>query len=375
MNEDGFQRFLRDTKQLGRGTVSSYVSNCRRVERHEGGLDEHFLADHCAALLGRLEYTVRDARERRPQRHAIPISGSVMDGTSTLKRAIRLYLEFLKTGGAEPMAPPGSRPEKPWPEWPQPDAEDLLRLVRTLTPTAKFLSPGIVGAVAEDNRRNGAEWYSRLGRAGINPEIYLWEGSPCAFPGVRRHETNQELAWFGRSRRFPGFKPADCIKLDESDYPRHLWTFVFTGRPFRLGGPAGYGFAHLADHRRLGDRWREEFDRDPDDAGVEPPPVCGLYASAANTACMPAAFVGAGGFPDMLRLLMLRRAYRLYGDVCRPAPPPLIAKDWGADAWSPDDFEWGEPVGTTEHVPEFLAFRRREIDGILDLVERRGRPA
>ena len=51
----------------------------------------------------------------------------------------------------------------------------------------RFLDPSIVYAIAENNRRMEADWSSWLEALGIDPAVSLWEGSPRAFPGVRRH--------------------------------------------------------------------------------------------------------------------------------------------------------------------------------------------
>ena len=48
-----------------------------------------------------------------------------------------------------------------------------------------------------------------------------------------------------RKRAKSSEAPPQCLSLDDNDYPKHLWSFVFTGRPFRKRGPAGYQLAHL----------------------------------------------------------------------------------------------------------------------------------
>ena len=131
-----------------------------------------------------------------------------------------------------------------------------------MAPFVRFLDPGIVDAVVEDNRRFGGEWSTSLEALGIDPAIYLWEGSPCAFPGVRRYAGSTEIAVF-RKRVESSEAPPQCLSLDDNDYPKHLWSFVFTGRPFRKRGPDGYQLAHLFDHKEYGNRWRDELDAPP----------------------------------------------------------------------------------------------------------------
>ena len=134
-----------------------------------------------------------------------------------------------------PQARPTRRQGADWPVWPTPSDEDLRELARAMTPFVRFLDPGIVYAIAEDNRRMEADWSSRLEVLGIDPAIYLWESSPCTFPGVRRYAGSTENAVF-RQRAAADEVPPQCLALDDNDYPKHLWAFAFTGKPFRKRG-------------------------------------------------------------------------------------------------------------------------------------------
>ena len=242
MQEARFKVWLGVERELNARTVGSRISNCRRVEHYEGDLDAHYDADGLAGLMDRLN-------PRGPE-HKIPINGNIYNSTATLKSAVSLYRDFRNAGcgtagstGAPakpwPRERQTRRPGAHWPVWPQPNDEDLLKLARAMAPFVRFLDPGIVGAVAEDNRRLGAEWSSRLEALGIDPAIYLWEGSPCSFPGVRRYAGSTEIAVF-RQRIAPDEAPSQCLALDDNDYPKHLWAFVFTGKPFRKKGPDSY---------------------------------------------------------------------------------------------------------------------------------------
>ena len=100
---------------------------------------------------------------------------------------------------------PGSKTE--WPAWPQPKSEDLLELARTMAPFERFLDLAIVDAVVEDNRRFGSEWSASLEALGIDPATYLWEGSPCAFPGeppCSSAGNATTLSWSGVKPPAPG---------------------------------------------------------------------------------------------------------------------------------------------------------------------------
>ena len=364
MQEARFKVWLERGRSAG--TVNSRISNCRRVERYEGDLDARYDADGLAGLTDRLNPS--------DPKHKIPIKGNSYNGTATLKSAVNLYRDFRNAGcgtagsaGAPakrwPQERQTRRPGAHWPVWPQPNDEDLLTLARAMAPFVRFLDPGMVGAVAEDNRRFGAEWSSRLEALGIDPAIYLWEGSPCSFPGVRRYAGSTEIAVF-RQRAAPDEAPSQCLALDDNDYPKHLWAFVFTGKPFRKQGPVGYQLAHLFDHQEHGNRWRDELDLPPD--ADEPAPLYGLFASAANSVYTPGAFLRPTDSSPKLRSLIQRRALQLYGNICRVVPPPLAVKPCEDPNWALDNFPWSAPVGGMDRVPDFLKFRRESMDKLID---------
>ena len=374
MQIEQFESWLRNVAGLSEGTIQSRMNNCKRLGRYEGDLDVYFDKDRLEGLLARLAYSTGDERNEAPPRHQVPINGNLRNGTATLKSAAILYKRFRENDGIphERSTPDPTRrnsrrprtPQKDWPKWSQPKDADILHLAKVLTPLVKFLHPDIVAAVAEDNRWRFPEWRAKLEKIGLDPNIYLWHGSPCAFPGVRRYAGSREIAWYRKRTTSTDFQPPNCLRLDDNDFPKHLWAFVFTRKEFRKKGPQEYQLAHLADHKEHNNRWHQEFNRDSE---ADPPLLFGLYTSPANTAYVPKNFIKPTDFVDRLRVLLLRKAYRLYGNMCRLAPPPLVEKKAQEDAaWNPNQFEWGDPVGKTDNLPQFLEFRQKVIDKALD---------
>jgi len=367
VQEELFKVWLRAERGQSAGTVGSRISNCKRVEHFEGDLDAHYDADGLAGLMDRLN-------PKRPE-HKVPINGNIYNGTATLKSAIGLYRDFRNAGSGNAASTEAPRakqrpqvrrtrqPGADWPSWPTPSDEDLRELARAMTPFVRFLDPGIVYAVVEDNRRMGADWSSRFEALGIDPAIYRWEGSPCVFPGVRRYAGSTEIAVF-RQRATADEVPQQCLALDDNDYPKHLWAFAFTGKPFRKRGPDDYQLAHLFDHKEHGNRWHEELDIPPD--AKEPVLPYGLFTSAANSAYVPGAFLRPTDFSPRLRSLIQRRALQLYGNICRIVPPPLLVKPCEHQNWSLDNFQWSTPVGGMDNVPGFLEFRRERLGELFD---------
>ena len=334
MLESDFTRYLRNQRCLQESTVTSRISNCRRVEKYEGNLDEHYDNDGMRTLLSRLTYSVAVENRSLPPRHQVPIRGNLRAGSATLKGAVKLYRDFRcriydeaeTTDSVHASSAGMASVTGRWPESPNPQDDDILRLAKVLTPLVRFLHPDIVRSVTEDNREHSERWSSKFADLGVDPDIYLWEGSPCAFPGVRRHAGRAEIALFRGKSTTPVTRPPNCLCLDDNTYPKHLWAFVFMGKPFRNQGPKGYQLAHLADHKEYKNRWSQEFKTE---GPTDPPPLMGLFTSPANTTYVPLHFLRPTDFTGPLRALLLGKAYQLYGEVCRLAPPPLHEKAGG----------------------------------------------
>ena len=303
-------------------------------------------------LLARLSYSTDEQRRGMRQKHNVQINkGDIRKVTATLKSAAKCYLSFRQHDRRRPST---RAPATDWPNWPQPEEADILKLAHTTTPLVKFLHPDIVDAVVKNNRHHLPNWRSRLAEVDIDPDIYLWKGSPCAFPGVRRYTNKERSSFKDRTKNFP-----HSLWLDDNDCPKHLWAYVLTGRMFKKQGPRGYQLAHLADHKEYKNRRRDEFSLD---FQGDPPPLFGLYTSPANTIYVPNSFLRTTDFVNPLRALLLKRAYELYGQICTLAPPPWREKELDDSAWNPAHFTWGDPVGDVQKVGSFLEYRLEAIN-------------
>ncbi len=100
MDSKGFKRWLEQNYLTRNGTYlqkkpqSDAMSRCNRVEKDEGNLDAHFNKDEMQGLLDILTYTRSDASSGMPHQHSIIINGDVVNGTASLRNAIKLYQQF-----------------------------------------------------------------------------------------------------------------------------------------------------------------------------------------------------------------------------------------------------------------------------------------
>lgn len=384
MREAEFDYWLGEVYVTRKGTRMSVNgqaktrSCCRAVERHEGDLDRHVERDGMRALLERFRYSKQDHAAGRAPRHAVPTEGHRYNVTATYRSALRLYQAFSRAWpagtsrpaprparSAKPGAATGSKGQAAWPAWDQPGDADLLPQARLVATFVRFLHPDIVGAIAEDNDARGPQWSESLRALGIDPSGWIWPGSPCAFPGVRRYAGSREIKdyWAGgwRGER----RPADALVIDDNTYPKHAWSFALRGRPFQQFGPKGYALAHLLDHKAHGGRLPVEL-HVPEGANLEAG-IPGLYTSAANACYVPRGLLKPTDFEGRMRNLLQRRAMQLYGQVCAPLPPGFSVREAEDEAWALDRFAWAEPVGEVRRVPRCLRHRAEQMERLLGL--------
>jgi hypothetical protein len=387
MREREFDQWLihgyrtKDGAPMAATTCRARLSNCKTLERHEGDLDAHFASDRFQGLLGRLSYSKDDERAGAAATHRVPIAGNVYDGTATLRSALTLYAQFCasSTAGGPPRPPNASerrpvkprRPSRPWPEWGAPPESALLQLARLTVPHVRFLHPEIVHAVVEDNERRRAGWTEALSARGIDPTAYLWERCACAFPGVRRYAGGKEIDRFRNPAMRKTTKFPQALNVDHNGYPKQLWSFVSRGKEFQNFGPRGYELAHLLDHKDAGNR--SQLEVETVGPAAERASLFGLFTSAANGVFAPTTMIKPTDFCRPLRNLLQRRAASLYGSFCNLLPPGQGIRDAASDAWSFDDFDWSDPVGSLNHVDAFLLFRNETIDDLFTAYDRIGK--
>ena len=344
--------------------ANTRAGNCETVCTYEGDLDILFAKDHCADLLSRLCYSTDDERNNRPTKHKIPINGNKRTGSATLKQAVNLYVKFLNNESIivrntfpSQLNHNNASLKNDWPTWEEPSENDEFKLAQIITKYIRFLSPDIIKAIVDDNEKIKETVCSILEANGIKSELYFWDKTSCCFPGVRRYAGSSEIsAYRGRSEIN---SIEDAISLDDNDYPKQLWSFIFRGLQFSKFGPLGYSLAHLVDHKKDKNRMSEEFlfingykfDK----------PFYGLYTCASNSVYIPNNLMKPTDFNGAIRNLLFRKAESLYGDYCNLIPPYIEPKNIYDEKWNIDNFEWAEPVGTLDYIELFLDFRNERL--------------
>lgn len=372
MIEKDFYQWLQE--RYNKKTSSSRVSNCRRVEKYEGDLDNHYVKDQCKTLLSRLTYTKDDEAFNRKPKHEIPIDGNIYNGTATFRAAVVLYTKFksdVRSGVPNPInqkpqhQKPVKKPNKnnQWPDWDKPSDKELFEIISITLRYVKFLNPDVIQMIVENNNLHRDEWRKKLSDKEINPDIYLWEESPCAFPGIRRHAGAKEIAYFKKNGNLLSEAIKDAVRLDDNSFPKEVWSFIFRDKEFQNLGPDGYALAHLADHKTYKNRASEDFKILNQNESHK---LFGLFTCPTNTVFIPTYLIKPTDFSPKIRRLLIYRANELYSKYCNLLPPWIELYPETNDQWHHLNFNWADPVGGMDNIENFIDYRNDIIQQIFN---------
>src|SRR5580698_9315233 len=112
----------------------------------------------------------------------------------------------------------------------------------------------IVKKIVEENVKfkKDFEHFCEKGRELVS--VFLYEGSDCIFPGVRR-PINKEKMELGRKWKNTIYKK-DYTIFNDNTYPRHIWSFLSDGKAYSGGkngvwnkGLGKFELAHIFAHK------------------------------------------------------------------------------------------------------------------------------
>jgi hypothetical protein len=79
------------------GTVSTRISNVKKIEEYYGNLDEHFSnGTYLKDIINTLEYSTKDKSEDKKNPSKIQFNGDIKNNLNMYKNAANLYLSFLE---------------------------------------------------------------------------------------------------------------------------------------------------------------------------------------------------------------------------------------------------------------------------------------
>lgn len=231
----------------------------------------------------------------------------------------------------------------------------------TLARVAHHVHPNVVARMQVLNAAHAAKLRAMLPQE-INANDYLYPGSACVFPGVRR-----AIGTFGHKEKAERnkYNPESGAIIDQNIWPRYFWTYLTLGRGF--GGPAWkesgldrFELAHIYGHKPE-ERSLEAELFENCDASVKP---WGLFTCASNIVLLPKGMAKPTDQLKAVKLCFFKRAVDLYGETVLPGLSGLReahVPNWYAE------LDWNEPILPEDweaKLDRLHEFRIKRLSGI-----------
>jgi len=216
--------------------------------------------------------------------------------------------------------------------------------------------------VAQIQARNIEEYgyFKELFANKIEVDQYLFDGSACVFPGVRRSVSGE-----GKKK---AYSPEYKAIIDDNTFPRHIWCFLENGKAYSSKNWQNLGFgefelAHIFTHKKTEVGFERPFFSKIQDE-LSP---CGEFSCACNVVLLPKGTVRPTDNSKPTKGAFYKRYMDLYGE--HPLNGRTDLNEKLVPEWY-DDLNWNEPVlpiGWEEKIKNLLKYRTRRIT---DLMER-----
>ena len=227
-----------------------------------------------------------------------------------------------------------------------------------LAQLAHHIHPKIVQRIQD---RNMAEfdYFERLFSNKIEVNNYLFDGSACVFPGVRRTVS-------GQGKRKAYSEEYKAI-MDDNVFPRHLWCFLengnaYSGPNWRDSGLGEFELVHIFAHKESEIGFENQFFLNVSE-DLYPH---GGFTCAGNVALLPKGMVRPTDNSPAIKAAFYKRYIQLYGETSlhrRSNFNESLVPDWYGD------LHWNEPEmppGWETNVDKLLEYRTKRIKEMLE---------
>jgi hypothetical protein len=171
------------------------------------------------------------------------------------------------------------------------------------------LHPKIVNYIINANRDFKPE-FQRYSNPEIRSEEFLFDGSDCIFPGVRRPINKETIGAKWKNNIYQ-----DGTILNDNTYPRHIWSFIKSGKAYSSNSWKSTGlnafelahiFGHKADETHLEKKSFSQF--------YETKNPYSLFTSASNVVLIPKGLAKPTDKLESIKLCYYQRHIDLYGE-------------------------------------------------------------
>ena len=233
--------------------------------------------------------------------------------------------------------------------------KDLAIILASL---AYHIAPEIVKYIAEQNKKDFA-FFEQLFKGKIDINNYLFNGSDCVFPGIRRYVSME-----GQKQKYNAEYKAI---IDDNTFPRHIWCFLVNGKCY--SGPnwnettlAEFELAHIFTHKESEINLEKEYFQEIN-ADIFP---YGEFTSAANVVLLPKGTVRPTDNSTILKSIFYKRYIDLYGENTLNGHRGFkqnSVPDWYSE------LKWNDPFlpgDWKNKINKLLDYRKERISGIMD---------
>jgi len=227
-----------------------------------------------------------------------------------------------------------------------------------LAQLAFHIHPKIVEKI---QKRNSEEfnYFKELFDNRININHYLFDGSACVFPGVRRYVSGQ-----GKKK---AFNPEYSAIIDDNTFPRHIWCFLENGKTYngpnwRDTGLGEFELAHVFTHKESEIEFEKQFFSFVNE-NLQP---YGDFSCACNVTLLPKGTVRPTDNSKAIKAAFYKRYISLYGES------PLNGRNGFNDDLVPNwynDLSWNEvplPHDWEANTEKLLKYRTKRITELMN---------
>lgn len=223
---------------------------------------------------------------------------------------------------------------------------------------AYHIHPKIVERIQSRNIKE-FDYFKELFANKIEVGYYLFDGSACVFPGVRRYVSAQ-----GKLRAYNIEYKAI---IDDNTFPRHIWCFLENGKTYNGPNWKGTGFgqfelAHVFTHKESELEFEKQFFSTIQD-NLYP---YSDFSCACNVALLPKGTVRPTDNLRAIKAAFYKRYIDLYGES------PLNGRSGFNESLVPSWYitlNWNVPPlpkNWESNIEKLLKYRTERITGLLN---------
>lgn len=226
-----------------------------------------------------------------------------------------------------------------------------------LSQLAYHVHPKIIQKIQEANRSE-FQYFADLFADKIDVSNYLFDGSACVFPGVRRFVSGKGIK--------KTYNPSYRAIIDDNTFPRHIWCFLQNGKTYngpnwKKSGLGAFELAHIFTHKESEISFERLFFQTLHEELLP----YGDFTCACNVILLPKGTVRPTDNSKVIKAVFYMRYIELYGETPlngRTGFNKSLVPDWYEDlVWNepplPEDWEQG--------IEALLKYRTERIAGIL----------